>query len=43
METQQTINEWCNQRFGEPTGPVPPMLRVIDEMVEACMAVGGDK
>lgn len=42
METQQTINEWCNQRFGEPTGPVPPMLRAIDEMVEACMAVGMD-
>ncbi len=40
MENQETINQWCNQRFGIPVSPKPPMLRVIDEVVEASMAVG---
>lgn len=40
METQSTIADWADGVFGPHQGPVPPLLRSINELVEACIAAG---
>lgn len=37
-ETQATIAAWADSVFGQSQGPVPPLLRAINELVEACIA-----
>lgn len=39
-ETQASITAWADTVFGQHQGPVPPLLRAINELVEACIAAG---
>lgn len=39
-ETQATVTAWQDTVFGPPHGPAAPLMRAINEMVEACISLG---